>query len=365
MISGVDYVFSTNKNSYFFFFNLEQRIREFWPSFYKEHDLEDKIINVFYSKSKEMFDSMDDNGFHLDNNKEGCFLIMFNELESEENRVTLILPESTKNSGFCKKVFGLVESLCQPKLKPLTKYSFESFLYSDNPQKLCNDLESELISRLRNYPDQRGCLDQIVKELKIYNHDLWSFDASDDFEIWSWDYMRESPGQGLEISWEWNGESKDPDIEISFRANRKKWFAKATFEKLIKEGALGGLNLGSSKQVVSDLLGSPTDVSTFKDPLIWKYGNLEITFKNDQIILIMIRFNSLRDNPVENIHWEGYFPSIGESRTVFEKELNKMGIKTSIYQDLTFDDQVTLNLGNQLALALFVEGKLEKVSVSS
>ena len=109
MITGIDYIFSTEKNTYFFFYVFEIKIKEIWSEFYKEHDFEDGITSVFYSKDVLMFNSMDDKGYNLDKNGEGSFLIMLNEEFSEkENRITLVLPSNIKDSEFCAKVYNLV-----------------------------------------------------------------------------------------------------------------------------------------------------------------------------------------------------------------------------------------------------------------
>ena len=108
MITGIDYIFNTEKKSYFFFYDFENKIRLIWSDFYKEHDLEDEIISVFYSKNKIMFDVMDDNGYSLNKNGEGSFLIMFNYLDSKKNRITLVLPKEINDSSFCEKVYNLV-----------------------------------------------------------------------------------------------------------------------------------------------------------------------------------------------------------------------------------------------------------------
>ncbi len=117
MITGIDYVFKTKKNSYFFFYVLEMKLKEIWRLFYKNHDFEDGVINVFYSKDEMMFNTMDDKGYNLDENGQGSFLVMFNEsLSEKENRITLVLPGQVESSTFCEKVYEIVE---QSTISPL------------------------------------------------------------------------------------------------------------------------------------------------------------------------------------------------------------------------------------------------------
>lgn len=52
----------------------------------------------------------------------------------------------------------------------------------------------------------------------------------------------------------------------------------ASFREFLCTGRLGNLRCGLSMLEVRDLLGEPEDVSTKRNPQIWKYGSLELTF---------------------------------------------------------------------------------------
>lgn len=63
MISGIDYVFSTNKTSYIFFKVFEHKLKEVWQNFISAYDTENGTLDIFYSKNKQLFDSMDKKGY--------------------------------------------------------------------------------------------------------------------------------------------------------------------------------------------------------------------------------------------------------------------------------------------------------------
>lgn len=109
MITGLDYVFETHKTSYVFFMALEQQLSNTWANFIKSYDTDNGTLDIFYSKNQEMFDSMDEKGYNLDNNGEGTFLIIFNDDKSLAlNSISLVLPDNTKESEFCAQIHDYV-----------------------------------------------------------------------------------------------------------------------------------------------------------------------------------------------------------------------------------------------------------------
>ena len=112
MITGIDYVFYTEKNAYFFFYDFEKRIINIWNHFYKEHDCEDGLINVFYSKNKKMLQSIEEKGYNLNEDGEGAFLIIFNEEKlNNKNSITLITPRRHEDSLFCRNIVDIVNDI--------------------------------------------------------------------------------------------------------------------------------------------------------------------------------------------------------------------------------------------------------------
>ncbi len=68
------------------------------------------------------------------------------------------------------------------------RFSYDSFSRADDPRALSTELQDELTERIRaaDSPEDEGR--RIINELRNLGHDLWSFDESDDFQLWcgSW-----------------------------------------------------------------------------------------------------------------------------------------------------------------------------------
>lgn len=102
MITGFDYVFYSNKEP----FNFEKKfiplLKEVWPNYLvEEFERIDSRLELFFSKNKQMNIDFDNNGYSLDGNGEGCFMITANFLkqwQSQVNVVDIIVPESRKNT---------------------------------------------------------------------------------------------------------------------------------------------------------------------------------------------------------------------------------------------------------------------------
>ena len=94
----------------------------------------------------------------------------------------------------------------------MQRFSKKAFQGLDAAGKaaLAVELGAALAERLRgrNFHEQVG---QLVEELRSLGHDLWSFDESDDFEVWCPNYHAAS-GPGIVITFtvedvrvEWSG----------------------------------------------------------------------------------------------------------------------------------------------------------------
>ncbi len=54
--------------------------------------------------------------------------------------------------------------------------------------RICSELETQLSQRLLRARDFHGEVREIVEGLRALGHDLWSYDESDDLEVWGPDY---------------------------------------------------------------------------------------------------------------------------------------------------------------------------------
>jgi len=65
-------------------------------------------------------------------------------------------------------------------------------------EALCNRLAADLSTRVRGAAPLHDAVMAAIAELRSAGHDLWSFDADDDFEIWGPNYMTPT-GPGIVI----------------------------------------------------------------------------------------------------------------------------------------------------------------------
>jgi hypothetical protein len=82
-----------------------------------------------------------------------------------------------------------------------------TFDQSNDAQRkaLCQRLSELLSERLRGASTFHAAVLAIVSELRASGHDLWSYDAGDDFEVWGPNYVR----------------PLGPGIVITFRADNR------------------------------------------------------------------------------------------------------------------------------------------------
>ena len=64
---------------------------------------------------------------------------------------------------------------------------------------LCRDLAQLLARDLRGGPGFHDRVQELVSQLRLLGHDLWSFDESDEMEIWSPNYQTPS-GPGIVVT---------------------------------------------------------------------------------------------------------------------------------------------------------------------
>jgi hypothetical protein len=64
---------------------------------------------------------------------------------------------------------------------------------------LCAELGNELTSRVHSATDFHAKVSEVVGELRQLGHDLWSFDESDEMEVWCPNYD-EPTGPGIVVT---------------------------------------------------------------------------------------------------------------------------------------------------------------------
>lgn len=133
----------------------------------------------------------------------------------------------------------------------------------------------------------------------------------------------------------------------------------------LKTGSLGSLSCGMSQDQVRNLLGEPDDVSTQRQPRIWKYGSLEITFyrlpdgENPFLISISLHFHTPGSNLPDSLQLTDWSPSGETTFDEFREFLDRSAIRV--------DGGVTSGPDRHLVLAsgvrvTFDEGRLYSLS---
>lgn len=106
-----------------------------------------------------------------------------------------------------------------------------------------------------------------------------------------------------------------------------------SFVEFLKTGQLGELHCGMSKDEVHELLGQPEDVSVQRNPQIWKYGSLELTFhrssevKTPELGMIYLYFRSHATNLGGFREQVGWWPTSKATLVEFRDFLDKSGIR--------------------------------------
>lgn len=88
----------------------------------------------------------------------------------------------------------------------MKRFSKAMFDASNNAEKddLSVELSRVLSERLKAMPNFHHGVKQLVLELRAIGHDLWSFDESDDFEVWCPDYHNPT-GPGIVVTFTIDG----------------------------------------------------------------------------------------------------------------------------------------------------------------
>lgn len=110
------------------------------------------------------------------------------------------------------------------------------------------------------------------------------------------------------------------------------------FIDFLKTGRIDQVTLDKTPAEVKLILGEPSDISVRKNPEIWKYGPIELTFyrrsKKDPHLLASITCKFAEDTapPSTSVWTEGWVPSHETNSSTFTSELDRHGIRISKMQ---------------------------------
>jgi hypothetical protein len=141
----------------------------------------------------------------------------------------------------------------------------------------------------------------------------------------------------------------------------------ASLDEFMKSGRLGPLTVGMSRDAVADHLGAPEATSIQKNPLIWKYGPVELSFQgvseeSDPSLTSITWY--LRDGAAlpEALRLEGWLPTPGTTFEEFRDHLKGAGI--AISGGVATGPRQHLVLESALRVT-FEEGKVSNLSLAS
>lgn len=125
----------------------------------------------------------------------------------------------------------------------------------------------------------------------------------------------------------------------------------ANLAEFLRTGLLGPLRYGLTKVQAAALLGQPTGRSKLRNPAVWRWGALELTFLDEKLTAMGLLFMDGQPFPA-TIPWEGWMPARATEVREFESYVK--GAKLPFAEDpgLTFKTQVGIRVG-PLATVIF------------
>jgi hypothetical protein len=115
---------------------------------------------------------------------------------------------------------------------------------------------------------------------------------------------------------------------------------------LIANRSFSGVDVGATREEVREALGDPEDVSVIR-PLIWKYGNLEVTFHEGRVSLLAL---DATDSAL--------------TLPEFRRLLDERSIPHEIDPALTFDTQTAIRTATGASVVFDTAGTIDSVYIT-
>jgi hypothetical protein len=138
-----------------------------------------------------------------------------------------------------------------------------------------------------------------------------------------------------------------------------------TMHEFLTSGSLGEVMLGSTVNQVESVLGPPEHRSVRRDPLILRYGSLQLTFHrvdpnvDSKLMAMAMYFGDCKRSLPTAVQPTDWLPSCGATEEEFRDFLSSAGIglhSTVTGQKMHF----VLSSGNHV---VFVDGKLDSIHI--
>jgi hypothetical protein len=88
----------------------------------------------------------------------------------------------------------------------------------------------------------------------------------------------------------------------------------STLREFLQTGSLGAIRLGASPEFVRNVLGNPAQVSVARNPEVWEYGALSLSFLKPQkdaepkLVFILLGFHDVTKSLPQGLAWSGPLP---------------------------------------------------------
>ncbi len=141
----------------------------------------------------------------------------------------------------------------------------------------------------------------------------------------------------------------------------------STLHEFLETGRLGGIGVDFSQEMVRERWGDPDDVSIQKNPAIWKYGTLQLSFHRGRsesqagLKSLHLAFDSA-ENPPGQLAIQGWWPSSETSVEEFRRHLAELGIAVQSRVDSWPSTHLILTSG---ARVTFVGERLQSLHWTS
>jgi hypothetical protein len=102
------------------------------------------------------------------------------------------------------------------------RFSYDSFVAGTDAdrQRIADDLAQELTRRVQASADPAQAASDCVDDLKSLGHDLWSFDESDDLQLWCGDWT--APERAFELFVEITYRNAEPrSVSVSVKCKEQ------------------------------------------------------------------------------------------------------------------------------------------------
>jgi hypothetical protein len=139
-----------------------------------------------------------------------------------------------------------------------------------------------------------------------------------------------------------------------------------TFARFLKTGQLGSLTLGMDPSSVELQLGTPEQSSRKLNPLVLKYGPLELTFwspkaEPPQLAQISLMLSRGLDRLPQSLHFEDWTPNAQTNIEQFKEFVERVHARTDDFLRGEFESEMLFRSGVR---ALFVSGYLFALHLS-